>query len=203
MKNIIKHHFKEASKTIYSLKEHEKKILSVVQLLLKTNKNKRKVLIAGNGGSCSDAEHFAGELICTFDDRTRKAISALPLSSHSAAITAWANDFGFESFFKRQVEANGNKGDILFLLSTSGGDMKFKTSTNLIYAAREAKKKGLKIVSLVGKKGGELKKISDIFIHVKNYNTAFIQEAHMSILHCICTCLDKYLVKKNVRKKKN
>jgi len=196
MKNIIKHHFKESSKTISSLKEHEKKIFSVVQLILKTNKNKRKILVAGNGGSCSDAEHFAGELICTFDDRTRKAISAIPLSGHSAAMTAWANDFGFESFFKRQVEANGNKGDILFLLSTGGGDMKFKTSTNLIYAAREAKKKRLKIVSLVGKKGGELKKISDIFIHVKSYNTAFIQEAHMSILHCICTCLDKYLVKR-------
>ena len=194
MNNIIKHHFEQSSKAIYSLKEHEKKILSVVQLLLKTSKNKKKVLVAGNGGSCSDAEHFAGELICTFNERNRKAISALPLSSHSAAITAWGNDFGFDSYFKRQVEANGNKGDVLFLLSTSGGNTKLNISVNLIHAAHEAKKRDLKIVSLVGKKGGELKKISDIFIHVKNNNTAFVQEAHMSILHCICTCLDNYLV---------
>ena len=86
----------------------------------------------------------------------------------------------------RQME----KGDILFFLSTGGGDKKSKASMNLISAANEGRRKGLKIISLIGKGGGELKKISDIYIHVKNNNTAIIQEAHMSILHAICIFLD-------------
>ena len=84
-------------------------------------------------------------------------------------------------------------GDILFLLSTGGGSIKLKTSINLIYAAQVAKKKGAKIISLVGKNGGYLKKISDCCIHIKSQNTAVIQESHMSILHAICIDLDRKL----------
>ena len=151
-------------------------------------------MVAGNGGSCADAEHFAGELICTFNDRDRKGISAIPLTSHSSAITAWANDFSFESYFERQVVSNGQNGDILFLLSTGGGNLENKASLNLVYAAQKAKEKNLKIISLVGKSGGELRKISDICIHVKENETSIIQESHMSILHCICIGLDKVII---------
>ena len=157
------------------------------------NENENKVLVAGNGGSCADAEHFAGELVCTFNDRNRKGISAIPLATHPAALTAWSNDFGFETYFERQIESNGKKGDILFLLSTGGGDLKNKASLNLVFAAQKALKKKLTVISLVGKEGGELKKISNIYIHVKNKDTSIIQEAHMSILHCICIGLDSKL----------
>ena len=113
------------------------------------------------------------------------------MTSHSAALTAWSNDFEFDSFFKRQVNAHGKEDDILFLLSTGGGNLTgSKSSANLVYAAKEGIKKKMKIISLVGKDGGELKKISNICIHVKSKNTAYIQEAHMSILHCICEMLD-------------
>ena len=78
---------------------------------------------------------WACYLICTFDDRTRKAISAIPLSGHSAAMTAWANDFGFDSYFSRQVKAHGKPGDILFLISTGGGDREKGYSMNLVQAA--------------------------------------------------------------------
>ena len=106
-------------------------------------------------------------------------------------MTAWCNDFEFESFFKRQVDAHGKEGDILFLLSTGGGNLTgSKTSANLVYAAEEAIKKKMKIISLVGKGGGELIKISSVYIHVKSQNTAYIQEAHMSILHCVCEVID-------------
>ena len=91
------------------------------------------------------------------------------------------------------MECHGEKGDLLFLLSTGGGDK--NTSMNLVHAAKLAKKKGLKIISLIGKTGGVLKKISDEKIVVKSYVTAYIQEAHMSIMHCICECLDKLLAK--------
>ena len=92
---------------------------------------------------------------------------------------------------ERQVDSIGFKNDILILLSTSGGDK--NSSMNLVYAAKLAKKRGLKVISLLGKSGGILKKISDIKIVVKSKTTSYIQEAHMSILHCICECLDNEL----------
>ena len=128
-------------------------------------------------------------------DRTRQGISAIPISSNSTAVSAWSNDFGFESYVERQVVSNGKKGDILFLLSTGGGNLKNKASLNLVYAAKKAKKNKLKVVSLIGKDGGELKKISNIFINVRSNNTSIIQEAHMSILHCICLGLDRKLAR--------
>ena len=193
---IIDNYFDKSSNVIKNLYTHKKKIVQIINKIYQCNKNKKKILIAGNGGSCADAEHFAGELVCTFINRKRKAISAIPLSTHSAAITAWSNDFDFNSYYKRQVEANGQKGDILFLLSTSGGDLANKASINLVNAAKEASKRGLFVISLVGKTGGILKKISNIYINILDSNTSFIQEAHMSILHCICLCLDKELEKK-------
>jgi D-sedoheptulose 7-phosphate isomerase len=193
---VIENYFDKSSSVIKNLYIHKKEILQIIDKIYQCNKNKKKILIAGNGGSCADAEHFAGELVCTFINRKRKAISAIPLSTHSAAITAWSNDFDFNSYYKRQVEANGKKGDILFLLSTSGGDYNNKASINLVNAAKEASKRGLFVISLVGKKGGVLKRISNIHINILDSNTSFIQEAHMSILHCICLCLDTKLGKK-------
>ena len=195
MENIIKNHFHKSSSVIKALIKHENKIKIIVQDILGANQKGNKILVAGNGGSCADAEHFTGELTCTFSNRERKPISALSLSSFPAAITAWSNDFGYNTFVKRQIEANGKQGDILILLSTGGGDEKAKHSLNLIEAAKVAKKEKIKVVSLIGKNGGVLKKISDLNILVKSYDTAFIQEAHMSILHCICACLDKKLSK--------
>jgi len=92
--------------------------------------------------------------------------------------------------------AHGNKGDILVCISTGGGEKKSGASMNVVYAAKEAKKRGLKIVALIGKSGGELKKLGDIIFHVKSDKTSFIQEAHMSILHCVCEILDELEKKK-------
>ena len=158
-------------------------------------KAKKKLLVAGNGGSCSDAEHFVGELQCTYKDRSRDPVSAISLASLPAALTAWCNDFGFLTFFKRQVQAHGKDGDILFLISTGGGEEKSGASTSLVEAAKEAKKKNLKVISLIGKTGGLLKGISDISIIVDSNITSFIQEAHIAILHCICENLDNELNK--------
>ena len=196
MKNIIEKHFNQSSITINSLKQHKREILKVVNLIVNCKKKKKKVLVAGNGGSSADAEHFTGELICTYSAKNRRPVSAMSLSNHPSAITAWSNDFGFDTFYKRQIDSNGEKGDLLVLLSTGGGNRKKNTSMNLVYAAELARKKGLKIISLIGKSGGILKKISHVSIHVQSFNTAYIQEAHMSVLHCICACLDKVLQKK-------
>lgn len=176
-----------------SLKQEEAKIKKITDEILKTRNKGNKILLAGNGGSCSDVEHFGGELICTFSKRNRNPISTQVLTSHSAAMTAWGNDFNFNTYFERQIEANGKKGDLLIVLSTGGGNLSKDISTNLILAAKKAKKKGIKIVSLVGKSGGYLYKNSNISIKVKSNETATIQEAHMTILHSICYFLESKL----------
>ena len=181
------------SDTLKTLINEEKKIIKISDEIIKCNKKGNKILLAGNGGSCSDVEHFGGELICTFSKRNRKPVSTQLLTGPSSSLTAWGNDFDFETYFERQVEANGNKGDILMVLSTGGGNIKKNISTNLIYAAKIAKKKKLKVISLVGKSGGYLYKNSDISIKIKSNITSVIQEAHMTILHSICYYLEEKL----------
>ncbi len=189
----LTNYLNNVSDTLKTLVNEEKKIIKISDEIIKCNSKGNKILLAGNGGSCSDVEHFGGELICTFSKKDRKPVSTQLLTGPSSSLTAWGNDFEFETFFERQVEANGNKGDILILLSTGGGNLKKKISTNLIYAAKLAKKKKIKIISLVGKSGGYLYKNSDISIKIKSNTTSVIQEAHMSILHSICYYLEEKL----------
>lgn len=191
----IDNYFESSSKVINQLKDHKDEIFSIAQKIITCNNQGNKILVAGNGGSCADADHFVGELQCTYKDSQRSAVSAINIGGMPASITAWSNDFGFETYFERQVKAHGKKNDILFLISTGGGNLSNGASTCLIKAADEAKKMNMFLISLVGKTGGELKFKSDICIHVKNNTTAFIQEAHMSILHCICEILEKDLEK--------
>lgn len=185
-----KNYFSTVSKQIAELDKHIVQIDQLSLALHEGNLNNHKVLVAGNGGSCADAEHFVGELVCTFSDRSRGALSALNLSSNNAAITAWANDFNFESFIARQVEALGKKGDMLILISTGGGDESSGSSMNLVLACKKAKELGINTFSLIGKSGGVLKNISDDSILINSNQTSVIQECHMSILHAICNNLD-------------
>tara|TARA_X000000950_G_C13920438_1_gene663098 strand:+ start:7696 stop:8283 length:588 start_codon:yes stop_codon:yes gene_type:complete len=190
--NISKY-FKDVSKIISALGKEQKNINKIATSLINCKRKGNKVLVAGNGGSCADAEHFVGELVCTFLKKDKKPISAINLNSDTASITAWSNDFNYETFCERMVDAHGKKNDVLFLISTGGGNFENKASLNLVHAAILGKKRGLKIISLVGKSGGELKKISDVVIVIKNNSTSIIQEAHMSILHSICYLLEKKL----------
>jgi D-sedoheptulose 7-phosphate isomerase len=146
------------------------------------------MLIAGNGGSCSQADHFTGELTCTFK-KQREGIAAISLSN-TPALTAWSNDFSFDTYLARQVATLGESGDILFLLSTGGGDQDNGVSINIVKAALTAKSKGIKVFSLIGKSGGELKNVSDEYLVVPSDNTAHIQEAHLACIHAICYMLD-------------
>ena len=165
--NLVKSYFLKSSELISKLGIFEKDLNNFVDLLLEVKKKKKKILVAGNGGSCADAEHFVGELQCTFRDRNRKPISIFTITGSSSAITAWGNDFDFHTFFQRQVEAHGNEDDILVLISTGGGS-KDGASSNLVKAAIKAKEHNMKIVSLVGKSGGELKKnVRYLFSHRK------------------------------------
>ena len=185
-KNLLKYDLENRAGVIRSLIDEEKKIELISKNIRNCYNKKKKVLIAGNGGSSSDADHFAGELVCTYKNRSRKSLSAISLSSNSAITTAWSNDFSFSTVYERQLSSIGTRGDLLLLLSTSGGNKKNNQSINLINAATKARKMGIKVISLLGNDGGELKKNSDISLIVKSNQTSHIQEAHITILHYIC-----------------
>jgi D-sedoheptulose 7-phosphate isomerase len=193
-RNNLLNYIKNSSSVIINLDSDLEKIVRMAEGIYESQIHNGKLLIGGNGGSCADAEHFSGELTCTYKNKKRKAFSAISLTNNSSAITAWTNDFKFDSYFERQVLALGKKNDILFLLSTGGGDVVNNFSMNLVYAAKKAKDMGLKVYSLIGKSGGELLKLSDESILVKSDITSHIQEAHIVIIHMLCEMLDSYEV---------
>ena len=188
--NILNSYFDDSAVAIQSVKENLETIKEIALAIYECQKKGNKLLIGGNGGSCADAEHFAGEMTCTYSDPDRSGFSAISLTNNPSAITAWSNDFGYETYFKRQVRAHGKAGDILFLISTGGGDREKGYSMNLVSAADEAKNIGMKLFSLVGKTGGELEKVSHNSIKVSSFKTSHIQEAHIAIIHSICEILD-------------
>jgi len=198
VKDPITNYFQESSEVISSLSSELDVVEEMANAIYESNGEGGKVLIAGNGGSCAVAEHFAGELLCTFKLRDRSPIGAVHLANNSSAITAWTNDFEFNSYFTRQVEALGNEGDILFLITTGGGNRENGASMNLVHAAEKARKMGLKIITIAGKGGGILKDFSDISITVKSNETSNIQEGHIAIIHSICICLDTLFFLKKI-----
>ena len=182
--------FNDSSEVLASLEDSVSVIEEIADHIQNASISGKKILVAGNGGSCSDAMHFVGELTCTYKSPDRKPFAALALNSNQSAITAWVNDFEFDTFYSRQVEALGVKGDVLFLFSTGGGDRVNGYSMNLVNAATKAKEMEIDVISLVGKSGGELAKISDKVVLVKSQQTALIQQAHITVVHAICELLE-------------
>lgn len=152
-------------------------IQKLAELIYDAWENQSKFIIAGNGGSLCDADHFAEELTGFFRSKNRPPIAAVSLSnpSHMSCV---GNDIGFDFVFSRAVEALARKGDVLVVLTTSGN------SCNLIYAVDSAKKLGIKTVALLGKDGGKLKGKCDLEWIVEGFGFSDrIQEAHMSVIH--------------------
>jgi len=153
------------------------------EMLLEVVKNGGRILVCGNGGSAADAQHFAGEWVCRYKD-DRRPLAAIALTVDTSALTAIGNDYGFENVFSRQVEALGNAGDVLVAFTTSG------KSENILNAIQAAKKKGLKIIALTGKKGEDLKNVADAAVVVPSDETARIQEIHELVYHAWCEAVD-------------
>ncbi len=149
-----------------------------------------KLLLAGNGGSAADSSHFAGEMIVRLSsERNRQALPAVALCADTAVLTAAANDFGFENVFARQVEGIGQKGDMLFVISTSGN------SQNLIKAVDTAKSLGLLTVGLLGADGGKLAKAVDRSLIIPHPSTQRVQEEHIFIIHTLVELVEGDLIK--------
>ena len=142
-----------------------------------------KILIAGNGGSAADAQHFVAELAGKFIYE-RKGLPAIALTTNSSIITAIGNDFGYEYIFSRQVEGLGQQGDIFVGISTSGN------SQNLIQAMQSAQNIGITTVGLLGKDGGLMKELCNLKLIVPTQSTQHIQEAHIMIIHELCAIID-------------
>jgi D-sedoheptulose 7-phosphate isomerase len=163
--------------------EYAEDIVNLGILIGKRLKLGNKLLICGNGGSAADSQHFAAEVVGRFE-KERKGFSAIALTTDTSALTAIGNDYGFDKVFSRQVEALGQKGDILIGISTSGN------SNNVIEAVKVAKGLGIFTVGLLGKDGGQLKDLVDKAFIVRSNNTARIQEVHITFIHAICRVLD-------------
>jgi len=161
-------------------------IASCADLAVDTFRLGRKILICGNGGSAADAQHIASEFVVRFETE-REALPAIALNANSSSLTAAGNDYSYDKVFSRQVEAFGNKGDLLLAISTSGD------SRSIYEAMAAAKAKGMKIVAFLGKDGGKCKELADIPIIIPSFRTARIQEAHITIGHIICSLVDKGL----------
>jgi D-sedoheptulose 7-phosphate isomerase len=139
----------------------------------------KPLLVCGNGGSASDASHIAGELVGRFL-KERRALNCICLSADSAVLTAWANDYAYETVFSRQVEAYGAAGGTLLGLSTSGN------SKNVVEAFKMAKSIGMTSIAMTGEGGGALARHADILIDVPSRHTPLVQQAHACLYHYIC-----------------
>ena len=154
------------------------------ELCLDSLQNGGRVLICGNGGSAADAQHIAAELSGRFK-KERKALAGIALTVDTSALTAIANDYGFEEIFARQVEALGREGDSLIAISTSGN------SQNVINAIKRAKEIGLNIITLSGKDGGKMRELGSVNIVIPSQDTPRIQEMHIMVGHMICAVIDE------------
>ena len=144
------------------------------------------LFFAGNGGSAADAQHLATEYVVRYQTN-RPAMRAVALTTDTSLLTACANDMGFDEVFARQVEALAEPGDLLVLHSTSG------ESPNLIRAAQSARARGVAVVALLGKGGGQLKDLADASLIIPAVDTARIQELHLAIEHVICDLVEERL----------
>ena len=145
-----------------------------------------KILLFGNGGSASDAQHIAAELVVRYKNN-RLPIAAVALTTDTSTLTACANDLGYDTIFERQIEAIGRKGDVAFAISTSG------RSPNVLRGLRQAKGMDLQTVGLSGGIGGEMRDICDSLIVVPSSITSRIQEMHITIGHMLCKALEEQL----------
>ncbi|HOY38136.1 MAG: D-sedoheptulose 7-phosphate isomerase [Bacteroidales bacterium] len=187
--DVIKTQFLQAQTLLAEFSENPEnfeRIAKAGKLMAEVLQNNGKIISCGNGGSMSDAMHFAEELSGKFRN-DRPGLAAVAISD-PAHITCTANDFGFDQVFSRYIEAIGKPGDILLAISTSGN------SQNIINAVRAAHCKGMKVVGLTGKDGGKIGPLCDIEIRVPwNEYSDRIQEIHIMIIHNIILTIEKEL----------
>ncbi len=189
MSNTIRRNLEEAQSILDIFLSDERNILAIEKagaISVAALKTGNKIISCGNGGSMSDAMHFAEEMTGRFRD-DRQPFPALAISDPSY-ITCTANDYGFEHIFSRFVQAHGKSGDVLLVISTSGN------SQNILKAAEVAKAQGLKIIALTGKDGGKLASLSDVEIRAPHSQYADrAQEIHIKVIHSLIDYVEQHM----------
>ena len=179
------------SQSINEISSQSTVIQKIINLLVKKIANGGKIFFCGNGGSCSDAQHFAAEMLIRLRPKVnRKPIPAISLATDTSTLTACGNDYSFNEIFSRPFDALAEKKDVLFIISTSGN------SKNILEILKKAKKKNIPSVGFLGKDGGKCKDLCDIKLIVKSKNTAIIQECHIFLGHFIIEEVEKTLLEK-------
>ncbi len=183
----IQHTFNDsANNTLEAAERLAPVIADAASLLVQQLLGGHKILSCGNGGSAADAQHFSSELLNRFE-MERPGLPAIALTTDSSTITSIANDFCYEEVFAKQIHALGQEGDVLLAISTSG------RSPSIIKAIDAAHERGVKVIALSGRNGGEVPKHlydKDVEIRVLSDSTARIQEIHLLVIHCLCEQID-------------
>ena len=178
----------DAVVTFRGLTALEKPLNRAAKMVLACLTSGHKLLVCGNGGSASDATHFATEFLCRFMG-DRRPYAAISLTANGEFMTAVCNDYSADEIFARQVWGLGQKGDVLIAFTTSG------KSRNILRALEEAKRKGVKSICFLGRDGGFTKGVATIDLLVAGNNTARIQEAQKLLYHVLCEMVDEKLPK--------
>lgn len=186
----VRQHFADGIEIKRQASELAPMVSRAAALITRSLLDNGKVLSCGNGGSAGDAQHFSAEMLNRFE-MERPGLPAVALTTDCSTLTSIANDYSFDDIFSKQIRALGQPGDILLAISTSGN------SENVSRACVAAHERGMKIVALTGRDGGDLSGIlgeDDIELRVPAQNTARIQEVHLVFIHCLCDLIDRELL---------
>ena len=183
MNKLIKNSLKTHSEALQLINESD--IIDAINIILNAINEGKTIFWCGNGGSASQANHLSAELIGGMYQKKIKPFKSICLNTDTAFLTAWSNDDSFENIFVRQLEALSKSGDILIGLSTSGN------SLNIVNAAKFSNLNNLKVISLTGNNGGNLKTHSIVNINIESDSTQRIQEMHILIGHILCDIIEK------------
>jgi D-sedoheptulose 7-phosphate isomerase len=166
---------------------------AIAAVVIAALRSGNKLLIIGNGGSAADAQHIAAEIVGRYK-QDRPAWAAIALTTDTSALTAIANDYGFEQVFARQVEGLGRRGDVLLALSTSG------RSPNIMAALRAARERGLVTIGFTGNKGEALGALCDHMLVSPSDDTPVVQQIHLAVAHGICDEIEQTMMRETPRK---
>ena len=177
----LKSHLAEAADllTLSASDALEQKMARAVDAIAAALSQDKALLVCGNGGSASDALHIAGELVAQFMKK-RRALKAICLGANMAALTAWANDYSYESAYARQVEAFGEPGGVILALSNSVNSM------NVVAALERARALGMVTIGMTGAGGGKMAGLCDILLEAPSRSTPAIQQVHICLYHYLC-----------------
>jgi D-sedoheptulose 7-phosphate isomerase len=169
------------------MRQHAQPVLDAAAAIGTALRAGGKVLLFGNGGSATDAQHVAAELVGRYQ-RERAAMAAIALTADTSVLTSVANDYTFERVFARQIEALGRAGDVAVGISTSGA------SPNVVVALEAARALGLQTIAVTGGDGGAVGRAAVIDVNVPSRSTPRVQEVHRTLLHVICDIVERAVV---------